>query len=168
MCSPRKDRKQHLKTTYEKHLENDDVKATYATAKLHAGWKATTTPISFQIEGEKITNPQEMANIQMEAFKAKTKKLIDQLPPPVVDPLATLKEALHKWEGKDTREVFSLKNITNMKTLEIINKLGYSGSMAHDTLDTMAIKHGAQHLYKPITHLINLSINQSKFQPPGR
>ena len=158
-----KDRKSHMKNIYQKHLENQDVSATYRTAKSQVGWSTTTTPVSFLVDGRRITSPQEMADVQLNTFKSKTDKLIEQVPPPQIDPLATLKKFLQNWTEKDHREIFNFKTINKLKTLEIINKLGYNTSSAHDNIDAMAIKHGASILSGPMTHAINLSISQSKF-----
>ena len=55
-----------------------------------------------------------------------------------------------------------MKEITSLQTHKIIGKMGNSQSLAHDNLDSMMIKHGAEVLHKPITHLINLTIRKSK------
>ena len=152
-----------MRNTYQKHLENKDVSATYRIAKRQVGWSTSTTSVSFLVDGRRITAPQEMADLQLNDFKLKSNKLIEQVPPPKVDPLASLKESLDNWTEKDHREMFNFKPITKLKTLEIINKLGYNTSSAHDNIDAMAIKHGANILSGPLTHTINLSISQSKF-----
>ena len=119
--------------------------------------------MSFNIEGRKVTAPQEPAEIQLTALKNKTNKLISHLPQTVDDPLSYLQEAMNDWDGKNSRETFNIREVTKLETLGVINKLGYSNSMANDNLDVMVIKHGASQLHCPITHIVNLSIAQSKF-----
>ena len=41
--------------------------------------------------------------------------------------------------------------------------MGNSNSTGYDNIDAMAVKHGIQYLYKPITYLVNKSITDSKF-----
>ena len=48
-------------------------------------------------------------------------------------------------------------------TLRIIKDLGNTTSSAHDRLDSLALKHGAAILHRPLTHVINTSIKTSKF-----
>ena len=106
-----KERRDHYKKIYEQHQTNKDISATYKTAKAQAGWKHTETPVIFQMDGRRVTAPQELANIQMETFEKKTKSLIDQLPQLTDDPLSILQEELNNWgQKKDLREVFKLKN----------------------------------------------------------
>ena len=77
-----KDRKVHYKKLYEIHQDNNDVSATFRTAKQHTGWKATSKPVSFNIDGKLVSAPREMADKQMNVFHNKTRKLLDQLLPP--------------------------------------------------------------------------------------
>ena len=158
-----KDRREYYLNIYSKQLEQKDVSGIYKLAKIQAGWKATSTPVSFLVNGRKVTAPQELADVQLQSFKNKTATLIRNLPPPPEDPLTNLEEAMRNWQNKDNREVLKFRKVTKLETLQIINKLGYSSSTAHDRLDAMAVKHGASILHGPITHVINLSIGQSKF-----
>ena len=76
------DRKKHYDELYTRHCNNKDVGAIYKTAKNQAGWKKNSTPTSFIVDGKKITDPQVMANLQSDTFELKTKKLLEDLPPP--------------------------------------------------------------------------------------
>ena len=157
------DRNKYYKETYNRQLESNDVAGTYKTAKLQAGWKATATPVTFNLEGRKINSPQELADIQIDTFKKKTEKLINQLPQATQDPLSSLVEAMDKWQGKNARSELTFKTLSKLEILGIINKLGYNTSTANDNLDAMAIKHGASILHGPIWHIVNLSIQSGKF-----
>ena len=138
--------------------------AIYKAAKNQIGWSKNTSPTSFLIEGKKITNPQDMANLQAKTFADKTAKLLQELPPPLIDPCDSLQNSLNKWGAKkDSRDLFELKTITSMDTLKILKELGNSTSAANDRIDILSLKHGAQILYEPITHIINCSIKTSNF-----
>ena len=129
-----KDRKHYYSEKYKKLHDTKDVSGTYKMAKVQAGWKATATPVTFNVQGKKITAPQEMADIQLDTFKKKTEKLLSQLPPPTQDPLSSLEEAMSKWEGRNERSQLKFKIMSRLEILEIINRLGYSNSAAHDKL----------------------------------
>ena len=161
------DRKRYYNEKYNKLQEMKDISGTYKTAKVQAGWKATATPVTFSVQGRKITAPQELADIQLETFKQKTERLLNQLPPLTQDPLSSLKESMDKWEGKIDRPALKLKTLSKpclqLEILGIINKLSYNNSMAHDEMDAAIIKHGAGILHGPITHNVNLSITTERF-----
>ena len=63
----------------------------------------SSSPTSFTVDGKKITNPQQMADLQMNTFSDKTKKLLSELPPSSIDPCAKLSETLDKWGSKERR-----------------------------------------------------------------
>ena len=104
-------RKQHYSETYNRHSETKDVSGTYKTAKIQAGWKATATLITFNIQGRKVTAPQEIADIQLDTFRKKTEKLLNQLPPITQDPLSSLEGAMGKWAGKADRPSLKFKTL---------------------------------------------------------
>ena len=159
-----KDKKLHYDNIYERLSTENDVGATFRTAKNQAGISKNSTPTSFLHEGVKITDPQSMANLQMKVFSDKIDKLISELPPPSMDPCSTLEKALDDWgPRRDARETFKFKTITSIDTLKIIKELGNTTSSANDRLDSLALKHGESILHGPLTHVINTSINTSKF-----
>ena len=158
-----KDRKKFFSDKYSTLQETNDVSGIYKLAKLQAGWKATSTPVSFTVNGKKVNAPQQIADIQLDTFRNKTEKLINQLPPPTQDPLSHLQEAMNKWESKNDRSSLSFRQMSKLEILEIINKLGYNNSAAHDELDAAIVKHGASILHAPIAHIVNLSISNQEF-----
>ena len=158
------DRNKHYDNLYARHHANKDVSATYKAAKNQAGIVKNTSPTSFLIDGKKITDPQTMANLQSRTFSEKTSKLLDELPPSTVDPCSDLLKSLDKWgTRKDSRDKFEFKPINNMDTLKILKDLGNTTSSANDRIDALSLKHGAQILHGPITHIVNCSINSSQF-----
>ena len=156
-------RKSYYRDKYNKLHDTKDISGTYKAAKVQVGWKANATPVTFSIEGRKVTSPQEIANIQLEIFRKKTEKLLNQLPAPTQDPLTSLEEAMEKWEGKSSRPLLKFKTLSKLEILEIINKFSYNNSTGHDELDVAVIKHGAGLLHEPITHVVNLSITSESF-----
>ena len=106
-----KDRKHYYSEKYKKLHDTKDVSGTYKMAKVQAGWKATATPVTFNVRGKKITALQEIAAIQLDTFKKKTEKLLSQLPPPTQDPLSSLEEAMSKWDGRTVRSELKFKTM---------------------------------------------------------
>ena len=105
-----------------------------------------------------------MAEIQKDSFKNKVDKFISQLRQPEIDPLSALQMALEDWgDRKDLRPELTLNKISELETLALVNKLGNNTSYGNDELNAMAIKLAAGILYKPITYVINLSIESSTF-----
>ena len=108
-----KDRKQYYDNIYKHHYDKKDVGALYRTAKNQVGWSKNSSPTCFMQEGKKITDPQQMADVQMSTFAEKTKKLLSDIPPSSLDPCAKLSSSLDKWgTKKDERELFKLKLLT--------------------------------------------------------
>ena len=158
------DRKRHYVELYDCHHVNKDVSATYRAAKNQGGIKKCSSPTTFLSEGIKITNPQEMSNLMMKTFSDKTDKLLNELPPPEIDPCSTLISALDSWGNmKNDRKLFDFVPISNMDTLKTLKELGNTTSEANDRMDALALKHGANILHGPITHIVNCSIKTLKF-----
>ena len=126
--------------------------------------KKNSTPTSFIVEGNKITDPLAMANLQSKTFEDKTKRLLEDLPPPSIDPVSTLQNSLNSWGAKkDSRDTFKFTKIENLDTLKVLKDLGNTTSSANDNIDSLALKHGAQILHGPITHIVNCSISTATF-----
>ena len=70
-----------------------------------------------------------MAQIQLDFFNNKSKKLLEKLPTSAEDPLATLKLALQNWGNFATlRPEFEFSEISTVHTAELLSKLGNSKS----------------------------------------
>ena len=159
-----KDRNSHYNNLYKTHQVNKDVAAMYRTAKNQMGMKKNTSPTSFLNNGKIVSDPAVMAELQMQSFIDKINKLVNECPPPTIDPCALLQDSLNKWgQNKANRELFKFKPINKLETLKIINKLGNSTSSGNDRIDALALKHGAGVLHGPLTHIINRSIESSTF-----
>ena len=156
-------KKKHLAEVYLEIERNNDSKSLYNLTKNHLGWKTGGPPQSFLIEGKTVSAPSEMAQEQLKYFNRKIEKLINDLPPKTEDPLKILKDRIEKLGSPATRKKLALKTITEIDTLRLINKLGNSTAFGADLIDSKSIKVAVLHLYKPITYLINLSIQQGIF-----
>ena len=162
----KKDRRDNQKEIFKKCQDNKDSKGLFRYTKKKMGWKVGGTPQVFQIDGKMITNPTTMANIQMEYYHKKVKKLVENLPPQTADPLSSLREAMARW-GKATQiPELRLKSVTPSEVVKLIKDMGNSHSFGLDGIDSGTLKISPEAIAAPIAHIINLSIQTSKF--PGR
>ena len=74
------------------------------------------------------------------------------------DLLKMLKQAFERWKPSVNIPVFETKELSLKETVDLIGQLSNSTSYGDDKIDAFAIKTGAESLYKPIQHVINLSI----------
>ena len=162
--SLRADRKADARKHFTKFEKVNDVSQLYKMTKRRLGWENGGTPTSFLKDGKQITSPKLMANLQMDFFLEKNKKLNEELPITNGDPHTILKKALERWGDKALkREEFIIREITLLETADLVKKLGNTKSFGHDTLDALTLKIAISTLLKPLNYLINLSIKSSKF-----
>ena len=118
----------------------------------------------FIINGEQISAPQKLADVQLWAFKNKIEKLMQNLPTLKGDPLVLLKNALQKWGMfADRRPKFIFKNITPKKNAGIHLKMGNSTSHGNDQIDALSIISVPDLLAEPLCFITNLSMNTATF-----
>ena len=70
---------------------------------------------------------------------------------------------MDNWSQKGRVNKFEIREITDIEVVSLISKLGDSTAFGHDMIDSLAIKLAAVHLYRPIKHLVNLSIRTTTF-----
>ena len=109
------------------------------------------------------SNPQKMAQIQLEYFENKIGKLMDKLPNNCEDPMKYLKKALQTWKRKDSIEKLTLREVTTIETLNFIRKLSNYTAHGTDKISAMMIKAAAGSLTEPIRYLINKSIRDCRY-----
>ena len=127
------------------------------------GWSKSGSPEMFVINGEKITNPKSMAEIQIEAFHTKISKLQEKLPQQINDPLKFLTQAVQRWNPYTNIEELIFQPVGTSQILKIIKEMHGSNSYGHDDLDTKSLKIIAEAIAAPITDIVNKSIEQCKF-----
>ena len=70
---------------------------------------------------------------------------------------------MEKWTGAADREIFKLREVTMIETLELVKKLGNLTAFGHDHLNSLTVKLTVASLYRPLNHLIKLSIRSRRF-----
>ena len=145
-----KDKDNFFTEKYEKHIKENDAKNQYSTSKKQVGW---ATGGSFLMGGKIISAPQKVAQIQLEYFEEKIKKIMRKLDGNKEDPLKYLKIAMQKWSHKDGRPKLKLRTLNLAETANFVKQLGNSTVKGTDNID-------AKILHKPIMHITNLSITE--------
>ena len=91
-------------------------------------------------------------------FIDKVTRLRNGIPESNTDPSAKLKESM-----SDRQCSFALKTVDPEEVLKVLKSLKNSKSTGTDNIDTWVIKLVASDILPALTHIINLSMMQSKF-----
>jgi hypothetical protein len=121
-------------------------------------WKSTGSPTQLFHEGKMMNKPSEIADCQNSYFIDKVKKIRQDLPPQVSDPLSKLKFLMRSRTCS-----FQLKPVHPDTVEDILSSLKNSKSSGLDTIDTFSLKLAAPYILPAITHIVNLSIETQVF-----
>ena len=130
----------------------------WKNVKSWIGWSTSGSPSQLFSGGQLLRKPSEIAECMNNFFVNKIRQIREDLPDPVSDPLTTLRGIM-----TDRTCTFSIKPVFPKEVLDIITNLKNSKSVGLDYIDTYVIKLVRHELLPAITHVINLSIRQSKF-----
>ena len=117
------DRVTHLREQFDNAEKENNSKETHKLAKNLLGWNKDAAPDIFLQDGRMITSPQKMAQLQMEFFIEKVRKIRARLPAKRNHPLTTLKKAFQRWKDKDNLPMFKLSKISEIETLKLLNSM---------------------------------------------
>ena len=92
---------EHFRKLYEKIETEGDMKKLYSLTGELLDIRTGNLPQRFLVDGRLVSKPSEMADIQLDYYNNKLKKLQDSLPQTKGDPLRILKESMENWEEKD-------------------------------------------------------------------
>ena len=155
------DKRNYFRNLYLSCEEDRNIRNLYSLTKNQLGWKTGGPPSSLEVNGKLITAPRDIAETQSNYFEKKVTDLRQKLPAVNEDPLKVLKDSLDKWSQADSCPTFSLKEATLTDVVTAIKSLGNTTAFGHDRLGTMSLKMAAEFLYRPLRHLVNLSITNS-------
>ena len=116
--SLRKDQKEYHKIFYMRYETENDIGSLYKLTKHQLGWGGGGgSPESFIIDGQRVSAPTKMANIQLDHFTEKINKITRRLRDNMGDPHKTLKLALERWGALAAqRPKFQLREISLSET----------------------------------------------------
>ena len=159
----KQDRSKNLKDKYEKLENENDSAGLYKLVKSKMGWKNKGNPELFLVDGNKITNPKQIADKQVKYYHNKVNKLIDELPQQTQNPLETLVKTIDRWGKMNQVTNMTIQSVGTTEVSKIIKEMNGSLSYGHDRIDMKALKVVADSVAAPIAYIINLSIQQEKF-----
>ena len=159
-----KDKQAFYERLYKSCESKSDTKTIYKTTRELLHWKSDGgPPESLVLDGKYLQSPTEIANGQLTYYQRKVSKLINELPIQNIDPLHWLKIAFNNWTEKGKVKEFQMKEISDIEMISLISCLGNSTSFGHDMIDSLSVKLVAGSLYRPLRHIVNLSIRTSIF-----
>ena len=134
------------------HNSKNNLKQTWKVMKDLIGMPSKASASnSFSINGNIVTNKQEIADCFNEYFTNIGSELASKIPPSDTDPSSYL--------SGNYRESLFLSPVTETEVSDCISQLK-SGSAGHDQIKPSIIKDYKQHILDPLTHIINLSFEQ--------
>ena len=125
------------------------------------GWlniSNVSSPTQLYHEGSVETSPRIMARIMNEFYIEKVRKIRENLAPSQINPLYKLEQL-----RANSNSVFSLKPVHPDFVMKIIGSLPCSKATGLDDIDTFVLKLVKEMITPAVTHLINLSIQNSTF-----
>ena len=130
----------------------------WKNVKSILNWNTSGSPSQLFYQGRLVNKPQELADVQNQYFVDKINLLRQGLPPPVTDPLQTLKVLM---QGRTCS--FSLSYVHPSEVEQVISSLSNSASFGMDMIDTSTVKLISNDIVPALTHIINLSISSKTF-----
>ena len=121
-------------------------------------WCSSASPTKLYHAGQIITSPGKLAEIMNNFFVDKVTTIRHGLPTPTADPLKTLQNMM-----RNRTAVFSLTCVHPDAVKKIILGLKNSKASGVDNIDTYIIKLMVDDILPAVTHIVNLSIQQSSF-----
>ena len=132
----------------------------WKNVKSSLNWTTSGAPSQLFYNGKLENKPAELAKCMNGFFISKIENFRNNLEVTEADPLANLSQMM-----SNRRCTFKLKPVHPDLVLKLISNLNNSSSFGLDFIDTKVIKLVKAEITPAITHIINLSINQSKFPP---
>ena len=135
-----------------------DSAKTWKTVRGILNWQSSGSPTQLFHNGVLWSKPQDVATTQNDFFLQKINQIRENLPPPMLDPLAKLSSLM---AGRTCS--FRLSAVHPEEIDKIISSLKNSSSFGLDLIDTRIIKLIQPEILPALTHVINLSISSKKF-----
>ena len=157
--------KSEKKQWQSKKLETfgNDTRSIWKNVKNWLGWSSGGPPTKLVDNGKVYTKPKDISSILNNFFVTKVRKLRQNIPPSPGDPLALLRRLM-----KNQKCTMRLKSVHPDQVHKIISNLKSSSSSGLDSVDSRIIKLAKNQLVPVITHLVNLSITQTRFPSPWK
>ena len=136
----------------------EDSSRVWKSVKGVLNYKSSGSPSQLFHNGSFVEKPQEVAEAQNEYFLDKIRKIRNEMPPPVTDPLSVLRSILN---GRTCS--FSFRPVYPDEVEKVINSLSNSNTFGLDEIDTYIIKLIKSEILPALTHIVNLSLSSNEF-----
>ena len=143
---------------FKKCEDEKDSKQIWKNIKSWLNWTTSGAPTQLFYEGRLETRPSGLADCMNRFFIEKVSNLRNNLGQSEDNPLDNLQQLM-----SNRKCVFKLQPVHPDTVDKLISNLRNSGSVGLDYIDTGIIKQAKAELLPAITHMINLSLKQSKF-----
>ena len=137
--------------------ENNSAKI-WGNIKTWLNWSSAGSPTQLFVDGKLESRPKGIAEAMNQYFIGKVRNLRNNIPSSRSDPVGKLKILL-----KNRKCSFSLKTVSPETVSKILTNLRNAKSVGLDQIDTNIIKLVKNEILPSLTHIINLSIQQSTF-----
>ena len=102
------------------------MKKLYKLTKELQDINSGNTPQIFLKDGRPVRKPALMANLQLEFYVNKVKKIFESLPSTNRNPYRILKAALARWKDTENITEFKFRDVTLVETAKFISTLSDS------------------------------------------
>ena len=130
----------------------------WKNVKKWLNWSSSGAPRQLFYDGKFINKPIELATCMNSFFIQKVAKIKDSLSQSHIDPVAKLSQMMENHSS-----TFKFKPVHPDEVSKAISQLKNSGSAGLDYIDAFIIKTAKNEIVPAITHIINLSLQQSIF-----
>jgi hypothetical protein len=152
-------RKEVKQKNGENITSDSNMKDIWKCIKIVQNPEATSIrKLKIEIDGQKIEDPQKLANEFSEFFVEKVQKLEAGIKRTNIDPLSLLKEKM-----KTSNTTFTIKTVNVRVVHKILKDLKAKRSYGHDGITSEVLKLGADVLKVPLTFIVNTSIRNSEY-----
>ena len=152
-------RKEVKQKNGENITSDSNMKDIWKCIKIVQNPEATSIrKLKIEIDGQKIEDPQKLANEFSEFFVEKVRKLEAGIKRTNIDPLSLLKEKM-----KTSNTTFTIKTVNVRVVHKILKDLKAKRSYGIDGITSEVSKLGADVLKVPLTYIVNTSIRNSEY-----
>ena len=130
----------------------------WKNVKMWLNWNNSGPPSQLFHQGMLINSPAGLAGTMNSFFTNKVRTLREGIPATEADPLQVLRNSFQNRECS-----FQFRAVGPDEVLKVLTGLKNSKATGTDNIETAVVKLIAQDILAPLTHIINLSIENSSF-----
>ena len=125
--------------------------------KSFMGWQSNGTPNQLKVNNQLVTSAKAIAQLMNEFFLNK----VHEIRAGMTNAAFEIEQVHNIMQNKTCK--LNVKHVTVLKVKKILKGLSNSRSTGLDELDNFSVKLAADHVAKPLHHIVTLSILQNRF-----